>query len=321
MTSATGGDTGAPPASSGTLARGAAALSRRAARKARSLLLHARHWRDPIVVEVGYRAVLQREPDPWGRRDFLGRFGSGSITVEQFGRELVESPEFERVQATRSLSRSLHHSRCAFVRSLPPARRILDLGGTNLQHEHGAMVTMGYPYTFEELVIVDLPPGERHPLYNRGGVRADTSSRQGRITYAYHSMEDLSDYADESIDLVYSGQSIEHVPVDVADKVLDGALRVLRPGGVLALDTPNARVTRLQQPELIDPDHKYEYSPEELDEKLTRAGFDIVERKGLNLGLQSAATGRFEEAELAENVGIFSDPAACYLLAYVCRKR
>ncbi len=278
------------------------------------------HWRDPIVIDVAYRALLQREPDPWGRRDYLARLRAGGLTVEQFGRELLESPEFERVRTARNLVRSLHHSRCAFVRSLPPARRILDLGGTNLQHEHGAMVTMGYPYAFEELVIVDLPPDERHPLYNRGGVRADTLSHLGKITYAYHSMEDLSPYPEGSIDLVYSGQSIEHVPVDVADRVLEGAYRVLRRGGLLALDTPNGRVTRLQQAAFIDPDHKYEYAPEELEAKLARAGFDIVERKGLNLGLKSVETGRFDEAEVAENVGVFADPRSCYLLAYVCRK-
>jgi SAM-dependent methyltransferase len=296
------------------------AIGRRAVTKGRSLLSRARHWKDPIVVEVGYRAVLQRRSDPWGRRDYLGRFRAGGLSIEQFGRELLESPEFERVSARQNLVRSLHHSRCAFVRSLPPARRILDLGGTNLQHEDGAMVTMGYPYAFDELVIVDLPPDERHPLYNRGGVRADTVSRLGKITYAYHSMEDLSEYADGSFDLVYSGQSIEHVPVDVADKVLESAFRVLRRGGLLAVDTPNGRVTRLQQDEFIDPDHKYEYSPEELEAKLTRAGFDIVERKGLNLGLASVASGEFDESEYAENVGVFADPDACYLLAYICRK-
>jgi SAM-dependent methyltransferase len=313
-------DRGGGGSSSRLAARRGAAFARRGVRKGRALFSRARHWRDPIVVEVGYRAVLQRRPDPWGRRDFLGRFRSGSFTIEQFGRELLDSPEFERVRATRSLVHSLHHSRCAFVRSLPPARRILDLGGTNLQHEHGAMVTMGYPYCFDELVIVDLFPHDRHPLYNRGGVRSDLETRQGKITYAYHSMADLSRYPDESFDLVYSGQSIEHVPVDVADAVLAGAFRVLRRGGTLALDTPNARVTRLHQDEFIDPDHKYEYTAEELEAKLTRAGFAIVERKGLNLGLESVKQGCFDEREVAENVGLFSDPESCYLLAMICRK-
>lgn len=303
-----------------TVSRVLSGALRRVLGKQRALVRRAKHWQAAILIETGYRAILQRPPDRWGRRDFLARFLSDELTVEQFGRELLESPEFERVQATRDLVHSLHHSRCAFVRSLPPARRILDLGGTNLQHEHGAMVTMGYPYDFDELVIVDLPPDERHPLYNRGGLREDAESPRGKVRYAYHSMEDLSRYPDDAFDLVYSGQSIEHVPTEVADTVLAEAYRVLRPGGWLAVDTPNGLVTRLQQDEFIDPDHKVEYAPKELEKKLADAGFELVERKGLNLGVRSAKTGTFDTREVAENVGIFSDAESCYLLAMICRK-
>lgn len=276
---------------------------------------------DPAaVLDVAYRAVLQRPPDPYGLRDYLPQLESGTLSVEQLGAHLVGSLEFERVSAERDLGASLHASRGAFVRSLPPARRILDLGGTSLGHDHGAMVTMGYPYRFEELVIVDLPPDERHPLYNRGGERGTVATPQGIVRYAYHSMEDLSAYADASFDLVYSGQSIEHVPTDAADVMLRGARRVLRPGGVLALDTPNARVTRLQQEAFIDPDHKYEYSAEELERKLADAGFSVAERKGMNLARASLDAGAFDEAEVARNVGLFADAEACYLLAYVCTR-
>jgi SAM-dependent methyltransferase len=304
-----------------TVSRVLSGVLRRLTARQRALVRRARQWQAATVVETGYRAILQRPSDPWGRRNFVGRLVRDELTVEQLGRELLESPEFERVQATRDLVHSLHHSRCAFVRSLPAARRILDLGGTNLQHEHGAMVTMGYPYDFDELVIVDLPPDERHPLYNRGGLREDVETPRGKIRYAYHSMEDLSRYPDDAFDLVYSGQSIEHVPTEVADTVLAEAYRVLRPGGWLAVDTPNGLVTRLQQDEFIDPDHKVEYAPTELEKKLTGAGFELVERKGLNLGVRSAKTGTFDVREVAENVGVFSDAESCYLLAMLCRKR
>ncbi len=100
------------------------------------------------------------------------------------------------------------------------------------------------------------------------------------MRYRYHSMVDLSDYPDGSVDLVYSGQSIEHVPPDVADKVLSEVRRVLRPGGYLGLDTPNARVTRLQQPDFIDPDHEHEYTDAEMRAKLASAGFEIVSAVG-----------------------------------------
>ncbi len=109
-------------------------------------------------------------------------------------------------------------------------------------------------------MVIDLPSEERNELYQEDTAHAVTQTKLGPVRYRYHSMVDLSDYADGSVDLVYSGQSIEHVPFDVADVVLAEVRRVLRPGGHLALDTPNARVTRLQQAAFIDPDHEHEYT-------------------------------------------------------------
>jgi SAM-dependent methyltransferase len=132
-------------------------------------------------------------------------------------------------------------------------------------------------------------------------------------------MVDLSDYPDDSVDLVYSGQSIEHVPLDVADTVLSEVRRVLKPGGHLGIDTPNARVTRLQQDEFIDPDHEHEYTHAELSAKLEAAGFDIVEAKGLNYAGPSLTAGRFDADQIATARGLFGQIEDCYLLAYVCR--
>jgi SAM-dependent methyltransferase len=83
------------------------------------------------------------------------------------------------------------------------------------------------------------------------------------------------------------------VSVDDADKVLAEVARVLRPGGYLGLDTPNATVCRLQQAEFIDPDHDYEYTHAEMVEKLGAAGFEILEAKGLNHAGRSLAAGEF----------------------------
>jgi predicted SAM-dependent methyltransferase len=299
---------------------GARAYARRVLRRAEALHRLVRTGPPSAVLEVTYRAILQRTPDAHARRDYLPLLRTGSMSVEQLGRRLIESEEFEQWSASQDLGMSLHRSRCAFVRSLPPARRILDLGGTNLLHEHGAMVVMGYPYRFEELVIVDLLPEDRHPIYDRGGIRSDVETGLGTVRYAYHSMTDLSRYEDSSFDLVYSGQSIEHVPVAAADTMLEGSYRVLRPGGWLAIDTPNARLTRLQSDEFIDPDHEHEYTVKELRDKVGAAGFDIVEEKGLNLGLGSLERGRFDAGEVAKNVGVFADAESSYLMAFVCRK-
>jgi SAM-dependent methyltransferase len=206
-----------------------------------------------------------------------------------------------------------------FVRSLPPARLILDLGGTSLGNPIGALVLMGYPYVFDDLVVVDLPSEERDALYREADAPKVTQTPLGPVRYRYHSMVDLSDYADNSVDLVYSGQSIEHVTTQAAETVLSEVRRVLRPGGYLGLDTPNARVTRLQQDEFIDPDHEYEYTDAELRTKLSAAGFDVVGAWGLNHAGPSLAAGRFDADETAKARGLFHQIEDCYLLAYLCR--
>src|SRR5438874_2232336 len=91
-----------------------------------------------------------------------GRFLAGRVE------EIRGSEEFRFHRRFTQLSRSIHMSRCDFVQSLPRAGRILDLGGTNLWSEDGALVHMGYPYEFEELMIVELPEDDRHPIYRTG---------------------------------------------------------------------------------------------------------------------------------------------------------
>jgi SAM-dependent methyltransferase len=271
------------------------------------------------VLDLVYELVLAREPDPTGTQSYLSGLRTGAITPQELAGWAVASGEWWSVTPFRGLGQSLHLSRMMFVRSLPAGRRILDLGGTALGNATGALVLMGYPYEFDDLVVIDLPSDERNELYREDGAHEVTPTRLGPVRYHYHSMVDLSDYRDDSVDLVYSGQSIEHVPPDVADTVLSEVRRVLRPGGWLGIDTPNARVTRLQQPGFIDPDHEYEYTDGEMRAKLASAGLEIVSAVGLNHAGPSLAAGRFDADQVATARGMFHEIGDCYLLAYVCR--
>jgi SAM-dependent methyltransferase len=179
---------------------------------------------------------------------------------------------------------------------------------------------MGYPYRFDELVIVDLPSEERHPLYRDEARPSSVVSPQGLVTYRYHSMTDLTSYQSGTFDLVYSGQSIEHITRREADCVLSQVHRVLRPGGFLAIDTPNSKLTRLQQDAFIDPDHKYEYSHAEMAAMLRGHGFVIEQALGINYGGGSVARGRFDAEEVATKRGLFHQISDCYLLSYLCRR-
>jgi 2-polyprenyl-3-methyl-5-hydroxy-6-metoxy-1,4-benzoquinol methylase len=268
-----------------------------------------------------FNIVLNRDPTAAETSEMLPALQSGALPRDEFVKRLRGTVEFRfGVPFEKStLPHSLHMSRCEFIIGLPPARTILDIGGGDVNHAEGALVAMGYPYEFEALTIIDLPADERHPMY-RSAEHSIVQSRRGPVSYRYHSMSDLSGYADESFDLVYSGQSIEHVTEAEVGPVIREVMRVLRPGGHFALDTPNGRITRLQQAAFIDADHKVEYTAAELDQKIEAAGFEVIERKGLNYAGVAAAHNRFDWDEAARNTGVFFRAEDCYLLAYVCRK-
>jgi SAM-dependent methyltransferase len=267
------------------------------------------------AVRLGYTMLLRREPDPTGREAVLGHFATGGLDHWTFVDWLRGSGEYANLGFTQ-LGPAIHASRCRFIRTLPPSARILDLGGTDLGHEVGAMVSMGWPYRFDELVIIDLPPEDRHEIYVSDAHEHVVDTQRGPVRYEYHSMADLSRYETDSFDLVYSGQTFEHVTEEDGNAVLEQVRRVLRPGGCFALDTPNATVCRMQQAHFIDPDHKIEYTAEQLEGKLGAAGFEITGRWGLVYGGDPVLQGSFSEATAARNDGMFADVEHCYLLAY-----
>lgn len=276
---------------------------------------------DSAAVRVLYEVLLDREPDAGGYGVFMDRLASGQCDRTQAIDLIRGSEEFQqRPFGPLSLSSSIHSGRGQFIRSLPAARRIVDLGGTHRAYDSGAMVAMGYPYRFDSLTIIDLPSEDRHELYRADDSRRSVETPLGPVTYRYHSMTDLSAFDDGSVDLVYSGQSIEHVTPEDAALVLKQVVRILAPGGWLGLDTPNGTVTRLQQPEFVDPDHKVEYTWPQLRTLLMGAGLEIHSAAGLNYVPSVAREGRFDMAEAAAHPGLYSALEDCYLLAVVARK-
>ena len=284
---------------------------------------------DPTLIEqLPSRQLLRelfqlffgREPDLSGGAAYLQELESGDITARQLIEWFIHSAEWSHVTPMTEFGPSLHYGRGVFIRSLPRARRILDLGGASIGDPSGALVLMGYPYDFEELVVVDLPTEERHELYREEARPQRVNTKRGPVRYEYHSMADLTRYPSRSFDLVYSGQSIEHITLRDAQSMLDQAHRVLRPGGYLVVDTPNARLTRIQQSAYIDPDHKFEYTNRQLSTLLRSRGFAIKRATGVSYGGHSVETGVFDPIEMATNRGLYDAIEDCYLLAYVCRR-
>jgi SAM-dependent methyltransferase len=271
-------------------------------------------------VRIAYNVVLDREPDPTGGDEYARRLASGELSRHGVAQALAHSEEFRRQVPIDDVLLSMHVSRSEFVTGLPPAARILDLGGTHQGFADGALVHLGYPYPFERLVVVDLPLEERHEIYQGGSAGEPVRSELGPVEFAFHSMVDLGRYADGSFDLVYSGQSIEHVSEAEGDVVAREVFRVLAPGGWFCLDTPNGPVWRLRSAALMNDDHEVEYGVEDLVAKLERAGFAVTERKGLNLMRRGVAHGVFDESEASAHPGVYAAAEECLLLALVARK-
>jgi SAM-dependent methyltransferase len=273
------------------------------------------------AVRIAYQIMLRRDPDPTGFANYVAQVSSGTMSRADLIQIVRASEEFQTLGFPGSMMvPSIHAGRCEFIKSLPRAQRIVDLGGTHLGQDVGALVSLGYPYTFDELTIIDLPSADRHEIYRATDARTTVPSPLGPVTYRYHSMTDLSGFADASVDLVYSGQSIEHVSPDEARVVVAETERILRPGGYLAIDTPNARVTRIQQDAFIDPDHKVEYTWNELRALLTSAGLEVAVAQGLNYAPRSVATGTFDPDEVARHWGLHHQLEDCYILAVLAQK-
>jgi Methyltransferase domain/Domain of unknown function (DUF4214) len=272
------------------------------------------------TVRSAYQLVLDREPDEPAMDQFVRSLLDGEISRKGIVESLVHSEELRSTVPIQNILLSMHVSRCEFVRGMPKASRILDLGGTHQGFPDGALVHLGYPYRFDRLLVVDLPAEERHEIYRGGSDGAAVQSPLGPVEFAFHSMTELDRYPDASFDLVYSGQSIEHITEAEGARVIQQVHRVLAPGGWFCVDTPNGPAWRLKSEDVMNPDHKIEYSSALLVSKLIEAGFDIRESKGLNYMGAALSRGQFDEEEASRNPGVFAAADECILLAIVAQK-
>ena len=267
-----------------------------------------------------YRVALGREIDQGARANLAERAVAEGDLGFKLALQLLFSTEFTNrllSHATDAHLFLIHRARDLMVRRLlPSAKSIIDLGGIN-----APLFRMGYSHPFEKMVIVDLPADARHAMYR--DLRFNASNPGVSIHYC--DMTDLRDFADEQFDLVWSGQSIEHVDRAAAARMCREAWRVLRPGGDFCLDTPNRGITEIHTRSVgggfVHPDHKHEYRAAELRDLLVASGFAIEAEKGICEMPRTRATRAFDYADFILGNPIADDPEDGYVLFFHCTKR
>ena len=200
---------------------------------------------------------------------------------------------------------------------LPPGEIIIDLGGANCP-----LYKMGYPYRFKKLYIIDLPPEARHDMYK--DIIIDENCDGGEVLIKYGDMTELGSFKDESVDFIWSGQSIEHVSLDAGKRMCQEAFRVLKKGGSFCLDTPNRRLTEIHTRGIgggfIHPEHCIEYYPNDLEKILKESGFEIKQTYGICEMQNTLKTGEFCYEDFVYGSQIIDDIAKGYIQFFHCVK-
>ncbi|WP_445244868.1 methyltransferase domain-containing protein [Microcoleus sp. OTE_8_concoct_300] len=289
----------------------------------KTLSTHAKS--DKSYLWMAYWVIFEREADPDGLEGWLGLLNAG-VSRASVVQTMIKSSEFyQRISGEESgnqINEKLHSARMEMVKQLlPPAEVILDLGGYSSCDPRGALLGFGYPHVPQKLYILDFHPDKMMfpgPEWPKQ-VKYETCD----IEYVYGSMTDLDCFQEGTFDLIWSGESIEHITPEDAEKVFSKAYKLLKPGGKLALDTPNRRATKLQLPNsYIHPEHKIEYYYEDLCKLLEKHNFKIIQSQGvidLSKSIETSSMEHFKN-EFISSEKLNDNPNNSYCFFICCMR-
>ena len=98
------------------------------------------------------------------------------------------------------------------------------------------------------------------------------------VEWIANSVDDMSDVASDTVDLLFSGQNVEHLDSATLVGFLKESNRVLCEGGYLVIDSPNRKITQANR--YIQPEHTLELTDSEIID-LVILGFRFKSIKGI----------------------------------------
>ncbi len=159
----------------------------------------------------------------------------------------------------------LHRGRTAFLREVPKGANVFLSAGCS----------GGWFFDWVQQCYGDIP---RHIGLEYYTPRPD--ALPANVEWIENTCSDMSGVADQSCDLVFSGQNLEHLWTDEAIGFFLEAARVTRPGGLLVIDSPNRSITEALR-DWSHPEHTVELTTAEAVAATEMAGFDVVAVKGI----------------------------------------
>ncbi len=99
------------------------------------------------------------------------------------------------------------------------------------------------------------------------------------VIWIKNSVSDMRDVPTGSVDLLFSGQNIEHLYYNDIVGFLSESSRVVKEGGYLCVDSPNRLVT--QELGYIQPQHVLELTSEDAAGLVEAAGFEVLQIQGI----------------------------------------
>lgn len=99
------------------------------------------------------------------------------------------------------------------------------------------------------------------------------------VRWIENTVSDMSAVPENSADLAFSGQNVEHLWPDELLGALLETRRTLKPGGVAVIDSPNRSITSGYK--WNHPEHIMELTVPEIEELMDLAGFEEIRTKGI----------------------------------------